>query len=356
VTFNLSRRHLPLAALSAALLGAAPRLAAASPQAAAADPFALVDPELRTTAQALGALSQAFTSLSPESLAGIRALIAAQTPAFDASVPVQRRTVPGGPDGGEVVVYEINGRAGAHRPGILHIHGGGFVLGTAAAEVARLQKMAVALDCAIVTVDYRLAPETTWRGSLEDNYAGLRWLFGNVEALGVDPTRIAVMGESAGGGHAALLAIAARDRGEFGLAFQMLIYPMLDDRTASTREPPAHVGQIVWTRAANRFGWRSFLGQQPGEASVPVEAVPARTQNLSGLPPTFIGVGALDLFVTEDIDYAKRLIEAGVPTELLVVPGGFHGFDAGPADAKVVKQFNEARLAALFRGLASVKP
>lgn len=205
-------------------------------------------------------LSQAFTSLSPATLGGIRALIDAQTPTFDAAVPVERRTIPGGRDGPDVVVYGINGRAGEHRPGILHIHGGGFVLGTAAAEVACLQKMATALDCAIVTVDYRLAPETSWRGSLEDNYAGLRWLFGNAGALGVDPARIAVMGESAGGGHAALLAIAARDRGEFKLAFQMLVYPMLDDRTASTREPSAHVGQIVWTRAANRFGWQSFLG------------------------------------------------------------------------------------------------
>ena len=157
------------------------------------------------------------------------------------------------------------------------------------------------------------------------------------------------MGDSAGGGHAAILAITARDRGEVPLAFQCLIHPMLDDRTGTTRKVPAHVGKLIWTAEGNRFGWESFLGMAPGRPSVPQEAVPARVENLAGLPPAFIGVGTLDLFVDEDIDYAQRLNAAGVPAELIVVPGAFHGFDGMPS--KIGQWFNAAKLDALRRGL-----
>jgi acetyl esterase/lipase len=200
-------------------------------------------------------------------------------------------------------------------------------LGKAEDAIRALQELCKALDCVAVSVDYRLAPETSYAGSIEDNYAGLKWLHANAAALGVDPAKIAVMGESAGGGHAALLAITARDRGEVPLAFQCLIYPMLDDRTGTTRGVPPHVGTLIWTRERNRFGWESFLGMKPGGASAPKNAVPARVANLKGLPPAFIGVGTLDLFHDEDIDYAQRLNAAGVSTELIVVPGAFHGFD-----------------------------
>ena len=246
----------------------------------------------------------------------------------------------------------INSKPGAKRPGILHTHGGGYVLGSAASGIRSLQDIAKELDCAIVTVDYRLAPETPYSGSIEDNYAGLRWLHEHAEELGVDPARVAVMGESAGGGHAALLALTARDRGQVPLAFQCLVYPMLDDRTGSTREVPSPIGTLLWTAASNRFGWRSFLGQEPGGPTAPSGAVPARVADLAGLPPAFIGVGSIDLFVDEDIEYARRLIAAGVPTELLVVPGAFHGFDGIAADTSVAKRFNAAKLDALRRGLA----
>ena len=155
------------------------------------------------------------------------------------------------------------------------------------------------------------------------------------------------MGESAGGGHAAILALTARDRGEVPVLFQCLIYPMLDDRTASSRAVPPHIGQILWTGEANRFGWQSFLGQPPGLDSAPRNAVPARVENLAGLPPAFVGVGAIDLFVDEDIEYARRLNAAGVQTELVVVPGAFHGFDAIAPDTSLAKQFNEVKLHAL---------
>jgi acetyl esterase/lipase len=256
-----------------------------------------------------------------------------------------------GPKGAPpVTVYVVNGGKPGVRPALLHTHGGGYTAGTAYGGLFIVQAMCRDLDCVAVSVDYRLAPETTYRGSVEDNYAALKWLHANAERLGVDPARIAVIGESAGGGHAALLAITARDRGEVPLAFQCLTYPMLDDRTGTTRKVPAHVGKLVWTPMGNRFGWQSFLGRTPGLASGPTGGVPARVKNLAGLPPTFIGVGSLDLFVDEDVDYAQRLNAAGVATELIVVPGAYHGFDAQES-ARVVARFYGAKLAALKSGL-----
>ena len=263
------------------------------------------------------------------------------------------RMVPGPKGAPEVRVYVINATTGSSRPAIVHTHGGGYVIGAASDGISSLQALAATLDCVIVTVDYRLAPETPFPGSLEDNYAALRWLYAHAEELSVDRKRIAVMGESAGGGHAAMLAIAARDRGEVPLVFQSLIYPMLDDRTGSSRPAPAHVGQIIWTAGSNRFGWASLLGRKPGGSSAPAGAVPARVQNLAGLPPAFIGVGAIDLFVDEDIEYARRLIVAGVATELQVVPGAFHGFDGIAKDTSLAKQFTAAKIAALRRAFGS---
>jgi acetyl esterase/lipase len=268
-------------------------------------------------------------------------------------VPFVKKVIRRGPKAPDVTIYVINAKADRNGAGILHIHGGGFVFGSAAESIFDLQRLATELDCAIVTVDYRLAPETTYAGSIEDNYAGLRWLHTHAEELGVDPTRIAVMGESAGGGHAALLAITARDRGEVPVAFQCLIYPMLDDRTGTTKMVPAPIGTLAWTADANRFGWRSFLGQGPGGPSVPEKAVPARLHDYKGLPPTFIGVGSIDLFVQEDIAYAHRLIDAAVPTQLVVMPGAFHGFDQIGAATMIGKSFNTMKLDALRRALGS---
>jgi acetyl esterase/lipase len=226
------------------------------------------------------------------------------------------------------------------------MHGGGFVMGDALSSIRNVQQLAAAVGCVIVTVDYRLAPETRFPGALEDNYAGLKWLYSNAAELGVDHTRIAVVGESAGGGHAATLTIAARDRGEIPLIYQALIYPMLDDRTGSARKTPPHTGIIIWNEQMNRFGWSSLLGVPAGSRHVPDGSVPARVENLHGLPPTFIGVGSIDLFVEEDISYALRLIDAGVSVELHVVPGAFHGFDM-LEDTLIAQRFKEALITAL---------
>ncbi|MDE2042557.1 MAG: alpha/beta hydrolase fold domain-containing protein, partial [Alphaproteobacteria bacterium] len=174
----------------------------------------------------------------------------------------------------------------------------------------------------------------------------------NAASLGANPDNIAVMGESAGGGHAAILAITARDRGEVPLVFQCLIYPMLDDRTGSSVKKPPFVGTLIWTPESNRFGWESFLGQKPGLPHAPVAAVPARNPNLKGLPPAFIGVGTLDLFCDEDIEYGKRLTDVGVMTEMVVVPGAFHGFDfmALLMKAPLGVWFQKTKMNALRRG------
>jgi len=233
---------------------------------------------------------------------------------------------------------------------IFHVHGGGYVIGAVDAQEAQHRDMVARLGCVLVTVDYRLAPETPFPGAIEDCYAGLTWTFANAADLGVDSARIGVMGESAGGGLAAALGLMARDRGDHALAFQHLIYPMIDDRTCVHPDPHPHAGEFIWTPHNNRFGWNALLGRAPGGEGVSPYAAAARAEDLSGLPPTFIATGALDLFLEEDMDYARRLLRAGVPTELHVYPGGFHGFDFEPA-APVAVQARRDSLDALSRFL-----
>lgn len=312
--------------------------------------LASVHPELREFARRMLPMMR-MPAMTRATLPQMRAGAARYARKPSADVPYEKRRIPGGHGQPEVTLYIVNGGKSGRRPAILHTHGGGFVVGSAEAAVPELQALCKELDCVAVSVEYRLAPETTYAGSIEDNYTGLKWLHANAARLGVDPARIAVMGESAGGGHAALLAITARDRGEIPLAFQCLVYPMLDDRTGTIRAVPPHVGRIGWSAENNRFGWASFLGMTPGGPRVPKAAVPARVANLAGLPPAWIGVGSIDLFHDEDVDYAQRLNHAGVPTELIVVPGAFHGFDNPMIPAPITRWFNRAKLDALRRGL-----
>ncbi|MBO9519335.1 MAG: alpha/beta hydrolase [Porphyrobacter sp.] len=307
-----------------------------------------VDPELRPAAQQVIATSGQMGSFTDETMRAMRAGTP-PSPPLRSDVPVREVRIPAQAALPEVTVQLVNSHPGQSKPAILHTHGGGYILGSAKSELLFLQETAKTLDCTIASVEYRLAPETHYTGSVEDNYAGLLWLYRNAGQLGVDRDRIALMGESAGGGHAALLAIAARDRGEVPIVLQVLIYPMLDDRTGSSREVPAHIGAIGWDPPANRYGWRSFLGTEPGSADVPSAGVPARLHDLRGLPPAFVAVGGVDLFVSEDIEYARRLTEAGVPTELLLVPGAFHGFDRVAPETRLARHFTAAKHEALRR-------
>lgn len=247
--------------------------------------------------------------------------------------------------------------AGARRPGILHLHGGGLIIGSATQGDPLCRRLADELGAVAASVDYRLPPEHPYPTPLDDAYAALQWLAAQPD---VDPTRMAVIGESAGGGLAASLALLARDRGEITLAGQVLAYPMLDDRTPVGPDPNPR-GLRLWNVPSNRLGWGMYLGAgASGPAATPLDtatlelAVPARRGDLSGLPPTWIGVGTLDLFYPEDVEYARRLTAAGVPCELHVIAGAYHGFDASEPAAEVSRDFVDRQVEAL-RGMFGVR-
>jgi acetyl esterase/lipase len=233
-------------------------------------------------------------------------------------------------------------------PGLLFIHGGGYIMGTAALGDDFCRRAAGELGIVAASVEYRLAPDHPFPAPLDDCYAALRWLAGQPD---VDPDRIAIAGESAGAGLAAALALLARDRGEVHPVAQVLSYPMLDDRTtARTDIDPRRLR--MWSPDSNRFGWRAYLGPAAG-GDVPALAAPARCEDLSGLPPAWIGVGTNDLFHDEDVAYAERLRQAGVACTLHVVPGAYHGFDLVERKAAVSRAFLRARLTALDDALNS---
>jgi acetyl esterase/lipase len=233
------------------------------------------------------------------------------------------------------------------RPALLWIHGGGYVFGSAAQDDQMCRHFAEELGIVVAAVEYRLAPEHPYPVPLHDCYDALSWLVGQRD---VDPTRIAVGGGSAGAGLAAALALLARERGEIPLAFQLLSYPMLDDRTAN-RTDIDQSGLRLWNNKANRFGWQSYTGHPPGSVDVAGLAAPARYGDLSGLPPAWIGVGTLDLFYDEDLAYAGRLGAAGVDCQLNVVTGAFHGFDSIRPKAGVSREFRSAQVTAVRAAL-----
>ena len=221
------------------------------------------------------------------------------------------------------------------QPALYWTHGGGYVLGSPEQDDDRFDRWCRRFDLVGAAVQYRLAPEHPYPAGLEDSYAGLKWLKDNGESLGVDVTRIGIGGPSAGGGLAAALALLVRDRGEFEIDYQLLIYPMIDDSRATET---ASWSVPIWNPESNHFGWSSYLGSLFESEDVPSYAAPSRELDLSGLPPTFIMTGSLDGFADEDIEYAKRLNHAGVSVELHVYPGAPHGFDGFAGQTAVARQ------------------
>lgn len=245
------------------------------------------------------------------------------------------------PSGGSVRIYR-SVDATADVPGLVWIHGGGYLIGKAQQDDALCRLLSRELGAVVVSVDYRLAPEHPYPAPLDDCHEAFALLR---DLDGVDTSRIAIGGASAGGGLAAQLAIRIRDRGEPTPALQLLVYPMLDDRSQHTSVDAAHLR--IWNGKANQFGWRSYLGDAD-----PAIVAPARIQDLGGLAPAWIGVGTLDLFYDEDLAYAERLRAAGVECALDVVPGAFHAFDMAAARSAVAKDFLAAQVNALRTAFA----
>lgn len=262
---------------------------------------------------------------------------------------VTERTV-AGPAGAPDIHLVIVQPTAATRltPALYYTHGGGMILGNARAIPEEFLDWVERFGCALVSVEYRLAPETPHPGPVEDCYAGLLWTAEHADELNIDSAQIVVFGSSAGGGLAAATTLMARDRQGPRIAAQVLICPMLDDRndTASAIQGD---GRGIWDRRANLTGWTALLGDARGAPDVSAYAAPARATELSGLPPTFIDVGAAETFRDEAVTYASRLWRAGVDTELHVFAGGFHGYDSTVPHAAVSKDTRNARVAWLTR-------
>ena len=238
-----------------------------------------------------------------------------------------------------------------NRGALYYMHGGGMVLFDLTTSDALCAIIARNLNVVVVSVDYRIAPEHPDPTPVEDAYAGLAWLFSVADTFGIDTTRIAVGGASAGAGIAAGLTLLARDRGEFAPCFQMLTYPMIDDRNTTHSSHYVTSGR-VWNRDANLIGWHAYLDGKAGTDDVSIYAAPSRADDLSGLPPAIITVGDLDLFLDEDIAYANQLMSAGVPTELHVYPGAYHGCQRGSPNSALVRRWRHDEFDALARAIS----
>jgi acetyl esterase/lipase len=311
----------------------------------------LIHPDVRDPLeQLLAAIPGGFNSIPDivQRRATVTQLLAAMEIPPNPNVTSEDRMVPG-PDGApdiKVRIYRPTDATGT-LPGIYFIHGGGMILGDIDGEDAVATQICERVDAVVVSVEYRLAPEHPYPAPVEDCYAGLVWMARHAGELRFDPDRLAVYGGSAGGGLTIAISMLARDRGFPALRFQMPIYPMIDDRneTPSSYEI-TDIG--LWDRAGNIEAWKWYLGDGKPDQY----AAPARAEDLTGLPPTFIDVGTVDLFRDEDITFAMRLMQAGVPTELHVNPGAYHAAEVFAPECELSGVIWARRIEALRRALA----
>jgi acetyl esterase len=306
------------------------------------------DPELAAMAEAIPVEAITDVAAAREMMG---TLIAPLNAAVDTTgLRISDREIPG-PEGAPAVavrVYAPEGDApAAGRPALLDIHGGGFMVGDVEMEHAFATAVAATLGAVVVVVDYRLAPEHPFPAGLEDCYAALRWMHADAVALGIDPQRVAVGGQSAGGGLTAATTLLARDRGGPPVCFQFLGIPELDHRLDTT-SMRTFVDTPMWHRANAEVSWRHYLGPDVGEVSP--YASPALADDLRGLPPAYVTTMEFDPLRDEGIAYALRLMEAGVSVELHSFPGTFHG-SAMVTTAAVSRRANEEMMLALRRGL-----
>ncbi|WP_030076640.1 alpha/beta hydrolase [Streptomyces baarnensis] len=311
-----------------------------------------LDPEMAAALAAAPLPPTVLPGLTREGLAALRAARAAAVfPPPAEGVRVTDHRLPG-PGAVRLRVHRPRAAPTGPLPCLVWMHGGGMVLGTPEMDDARLSAYVLEAGCAVVSVDYRLAPEHPYPAPVEDCYRALRWTAEQADALGVDPERLAVGGISAGGGLAAATALLARDRGGPRLAFQLLLCPMLDDRntTASSRE---FTDPVTWPRANNLYGWAALLGPLADGDEVPPYAAPARATDLSGLPPAYVDVGELEVFRDECAQYALRLVAAGVSAEFHLWPGAFHGFDGVLPHLTLPRRAAAEQIAVLRRALGN---
>ncbi|MFI6077209.1 alpha/beta hydrolase [Actinoplanes sp. NPDC051343] len=310
------------------------------------------DLELGAALSALGAGGPA--TFNDDTIARIRSLELIPAPSLDQlrsdrRFRVEERVVPGLGDDPAITLLICTPAAPTGVLGcVYYAHGGGMVFGDRRSGIAELLDWAERFNLVLVSVEYRLAPETRHPGPIDDCYAGLQWTAAHAAELGFDTDRLIVAGSSAGGGLAAALALRARDQGGPALLGQILMSPMLDDRNDS----PSAVqmtGRGIWDRGANEYGWTSLLGKSWGGTEISPYAAPARAVDLSGLPPALLDVGSAETFRDEGIAYVSRIWQAGGVAELHVWPGGFHGFDGLAPGARLSHDAREIRLRWLHR-------
>jgi len=289
-----------------------------------------VDPEIAPVLDVFPAFE-----LSDEALDSVRQMLGRPRP--DGPAPLiepEERFAPSYGDAPPVRLLLFDPPGRTHRAAILHMHGGGTVMGCADVSAVNNAVLARDLGVLIVSVDYRLSPEAPFPAALDDSVAAYDWMQAAADELRIDPGRIAVAGESAGGLLAAALALMARDTKRTPPCFQLLTYPMLDHRTGSEAHPGiVGTGNHIWTRHSNRYAWSALGQEHVPEGERAAWFSPSLAHDLTGLPPAWIGVGALDLFLAEDLDYAGRLGAAGTAVELQIYRGAFHAFDMVEAAA-----------------------
>ncbi|NJN52746.1 MAG: alpha/beta hydrolase [Gammaproteobacteria bacterium] len=295
-----------------------------------------LDVELRAAIEQLPPLQ-----ITRDNVAQIRAMMASR-PVPPSPLEVLRDEVVVAGNACDVPVYRFRKSERPNQPALLWIHGGGYVMGSAMDERARV--IANALDCNVFSVDYRLAPEHPFPAGPDDCYATLEWMMHNGDSLGIDTARIAIGGASAGGGMAAGVALMNRDRANHPLVLQLLLYPMIDN--LHDTQSGQYENHPVWNQGTSFRAWEMYLNGTPGK-SAPSYAAAARADDLRGLPPAYVCVGSEDLFRDEDVAYAQRLGAADVPCELAVFPGLYHGGDVFVPNAAVSQRLQRSFLAAL---------
>lgn len=307
----------------------------------------------------LAALSRVMSpSLTPEGIVPLRRMAAAARPSLgdvsrDGSIDVTEAEVRGpvGAPAVPVLLLRPHGVSGA-LPCLLYLHGGGMVSGDSWSGIDDVLDHVVALGVAVLSVDYRLAPEHPHPAPADDCYAALVGVVARAHEFGIDPAKIVLVGRSAGGALAAGLAQATRDRGGPALLGQLLLCPMLDDRELTASSTMLE-GEVAWDRISNRTGWSALLGAACGGPDVSPYTAPARAEDLSRLPPAYVDVGSVDVLRDAAVDYAQRIWAQGGDAELHVWPGGFHGFDLFAPSAVLSRTARAAQRAWLLRILAT---